>query len=94
MYQPYQLFQVIKDRHSAAILALDWTTDSVFLRSIDASYMKNYFDIGSNNQIMDGAHTLTDASLWQSSTCKLGWDVMGVYWKGSDGTDVNAVDTD
>lgn len=56
--------------------------------------MKNYFDIGSNNQIMDGAHTLTEASLWHSSTCKLGWDMMGVYWKGADGTDVNSVDTD
>lgn len=41
---------------------------------------------------MDGAHTLTDASLWHSSTCKLGWDVQGVFWKGSDGTDVNSVD--
>lgn len=46
---PYQLFQVIKDRHSSAILALDWTIDSIFLRTIDQSYVKNYFDIGSNN---------------------------------------------
>lgn len=88
----YQLFQVIKDRHSAAITAMDWSRDSVFLRSIDSAYLKNYFDIKNNNQIMDGAHTLTDPSLWQTSTCKLGWEVMGVFPPGTDGTDVNSVD--
>jgi hypothetical protein len=35
-----------------------------------------------------------EASLWATSTCKLGWEVAGVYPQGYDGTDINAVDAD
>jgi len=38
--------------------------------------------------------TLTDPSIWATSTCKLGWDVNGVYPSGADGTDINSVDAD
>jgi len=30
--------------------------------------------------------------MWETSTCKLGWEVMGVFPLGADGTDVNSVD--
>ncbi len=30
--------------------------------------------------------------MWDTITCKLGWEVNGVFPQGADGTDVNAVD--
>ena len=33
-----------------------------------------------------------DTAIWETATCKLGWEVMGVFPKGCDGTDVNGVD--
>ena len=35
---------------------------------------------------------MTDPALWATSTCKLGWEVAGVFPQGADGTDINAVD--
>ena len=35
---------------------------------------------------------MVDIGIWQTSTCKLGWDTNGVYPSGADGTDVNYVD--
>ena len=35
---------------------------------------------------------MVDHTLWATSTCKLGWEVMGIYPQGADGTDINAVD--
>jgi len=40
---------------------------------------------------MDGATLLVDPMIWQSGSCKLGWDVMGVFPPGADGTDINNV---
>ena len=42
----------------------------------------------------DGMTTLTDPAIWATSTCKLGWEVAGVFPQGADGTDINAVDAD
>ena len=30
--------------------------------------------------------------MWETSTCKLGWEVNGVFPQGADGTDINNVD--
>lgn len=30
--------------------------------------------------------------MWDTITCKLGWEVNGVYAQGVDGTDINSVD--
>ena len=35
---------------------------------------------------------MTDPALWATATCKLGWEVAGVFPPGADGTDINAVD--
>jgi hypothetical protein len=42
--------------------------------------------------VKDGSSTLTDPAIWETATCKLGWDVQGVFPPGADGTDVNHVD--
>lgn len=31
-------------------------------------------------------------NLWKTATCKLGWEVAGVFPSGADGTDINSTD--
>ena len=88
----YTLHWAINFVHSSAITAMDWSRDSQFLRAVDQAYSKIYYDVEAAQQIPDGASTLTDPAMWQTATCKLGWDVMGVFPRGADGTDINAVD--
>ena len=54
--------------------------------------MKLFYDVTENVHIKDGSTSLSDPSIWETSTCKLGWEVMGVFPAGADGTDVNSVD--
>jgi len=89
----YSLHYKIEYMHSSAITAIDWSKDSKYLRAIDQAYAKLYYDIIECVHIKDGSSVLTDPAIWFSATCKLGWDVMGVYPLGADGTDVNAIDT-
>jgi len=89
----YSLHYKIEYMHSSAITALDWSKDSKYLRAIDQAYSKMYYDITECVHIKDGATVLTDPLIWNSSTCKLGWYINGVFRPGMDGTDINAVDT-
>jgi len=88
----YSLNWKIEYMHSSAITALDWSRDSRFLKAIDQAYLKLYYDCIENVHIKDGSTSLSDPSIWDTSTCKLGWEVMGVFPAGADGTDINAVD--
>ena len=36
---------------------------------------------------------MTALNMWATATCKLGWDVAGVFPEGTDGSDINSVDT-
>ena len=75
----YSLHYKIEYMHSSAITALDWSKDSRYLRAIDQAYMKLYYDITECVHIKDGSSVLTDPTLWFTSTCKLGWEVAGVF---------------
>ena len=88
----YSLSWKIEYMHSSAITAMDWSRDSKFLRAIDQAYMKLFYDVTENVHIKDGSTSLSDPAIWETSTCKLGWEVMGVFPAGADGTDVNSVD--
>ena len=88
----YSLHFANTQAHSSAILGLDWTRDSQHIRAVDQAYAKIYYNIESKEVVNNGAITLTDPTLWATSTCKLGWEVMGVYPAGTDGTDINGVD--
>ena len=88
----YSLHYHVQYVHSSAITAIDWTRDSRFLRAIDQAYQKQYYDVVEQALVKDGATTLTDPAIWETHTCKLGWDVQGVFPPGADGTDVNNVD--
>jgi WD40 repeat protein len=88
----YSLHTKFEYIHSSAITAMDWTLDSVYLRAIDQAYGKQFYDIVKEEQVDDEVGNLTDTALWSSLTCKLGWEVSGVFPIGTDGTDVNSVD--
>ena len=88
----YSLHYKIEYMHSSAVTAMDWSKDSRYLKAIDQAYSKMYYDITECVHIKDGCNVLTDPAIWQTSTCKLGWEMMGVYPLGADGTDVNSVD--
>jgi len=88
----YSLHWAVTFVHSSAILGLDWSRDSRYLRAVDQAYAKLFYDVTESQQVMEGMSTLTDTAMWQSVTSKLGWDVNGVYPQGADGTDVNGVD--
>jgi len=82
--------------HSSAIVGIDWSKDSKYLRAVDQAYAKIFYEIteASFEQVTEGSSELVDHTLWETSTCKLGWEVNGVYPPGADGTDINAVDAD
>lgn len=88
----YALHTKFEYIHSSAITAMDWTLDSVYMRVIDQAYGKQFYDIIKSEPVDDDVGNLTDTTLWSSLTCKLGWEVAGVFPIGTDGTDVNSVD--
>lgn len=88
----YSLHWSITFVHSSAIVGMDWSRDSKYLRAVDQAYAKLFYNVDECQQVPDGQSSLTDAAMWATATCKLGWEVMGVYPQGADGTDVNCVD--
>lgn len=88
----YTMYHKVEYVHSSAITAMDWSKDSRYLRAIDQAYSKQFYDMTIKGQADDGCCNLTDPSIWATSTCKLGWEVMGIFPIGFDGTDVNSCD--
>lgn len=89
----YSLHWAITFVHSSAIVGMDWSRDSKYLRAVDQAYAKIYYDVEACQQVNDGQSSLVDSALWHTITCKLGWDTNGVFPSGADGTDVNHVCT-
>jgi WD40 repeat protein len=89
---PYSLLKAF-DTFSSAILAIDWSVDSKFLRVLDQSYLKNFIDLENQTLVNDSNATMVDPATWASSTLKMGWESMGVYRRDTDGSDVNFVST-
>jgi len=88
----YTLHWSITYVHSSAIVGMDWSRDSKFLRAVDQAYAKIFYNVEESQQVPDGSSSLVDQAIWATSTCKLGWEVMGVYPQGADGSDINTVD--
>jgi len=49
------------------------------VRAIDQAYGKQYYDIAEGAVVKEGSETLTDPALWETITCKLGWDTNGCF---------------
>jgi len=52
-----------------------------------------YYSLENQEYVKEGQQTLTAMNMWATATCKLGWDVAGIFPEGTEGSDINAVDT-
>lgn len=80
-------------KHSSYIMALDWSTDSTYLRSNCGAYELLFWTVAEDGSIEQDAsgRSNTKAQMWASKTVKFFWDVDGIYPKGTDGTHINRV---
>lgn len=77
--------------HSSFITHLDWSENGEALHSTCGAYELLYWDINSKKQDTSGASNFRDEK-WNTWTTILGWPVQGIWEKGMDGSDINAVD--
>lgn len=60
----YSLHWSIFFVHSSAIVGMDWSRDSKFLRAVDQAYAKIFYNVEESVQVPDGMTTLIDPALW------------------------------
>jgi len=75
--------------HSAHVTHLDWSHDSKVIQSDSGSYEHLYWDVEDIAQITKST-SVRDLE-WEDWTCIFGWYVKGIWPKGADGTDINAL---
>jgi len=78
----------IYKKSSSYITCIDFDLDSKYIRSVDGSYELLFFDMKKKNQDPHGPSN-TQKTMWADQTCKLGWNVQGIYPKGCDGSHIN-----
>lgn len=83
--------QAVCKGHSSFITHLDWTEDSKWIQSNCGAYELLFWNAATGEQ-EKRPHKLRD-SPWSTNSCVLGWGVQGIWPRGADGTDVNAVST-
>ena len=74
--------------HSSFITAIDWAADGSFIRSVCGAYELLFFNIGTKKRDPSGASN-TVGTVWDNQTCKLGWNVQGIFPPGCDGSHIN-----
>ena len=76
--------------HSSFITHIDWSESGEALHSTCGAYELLYWDMGSKKQDTSGASNFRDEK-WYTWTTILGWPVQGIWEKGMDGSDINAL---
>ena len=76
--------------HSSYIMAMDWCTQSHYLRTNCGAYELLFFTIPDCEQDTSGRSNTTGTE-WATKTVKFAWDVQGIYPSGTDGTHINSV---
>merc|ERR1712032_290776 len=76
--------------HSSYIMALDWSKDGSYIRTNCGAYELLFWKVEEGAQDPSGKSNTTGVD-WASSTVKFGWNVEGIYPKGTDGTHINGV---
>lgn len=76
--------------HSSYIMAMDWCTESKYIRSNCGAYELLFFTVPDCNQDPSGRSN-TKGTEWATKTVKFAWDVQGIYPSGTDGTHINSV---
>lgn len=74
--------------HSSFITALDWSQDSQYIRSVCGAYELLFFNAKTKKRDPKGPSN-TQGTIWTDQTCKLGWNVQGIFPSGCDGSHVN-----
>ncbi|KAJ3358934.1 Echinoderm microtubule-associated protein-like 6 [Allomyces javanicus] len=78
--------------HSAAVTALDWSTDSTYIQSNSADYELLFTRVQPDGTASHDPDASNVRSLdWASYSIPIGWATRGVWTPGQDGTDINAV---
>jgi WD40 repeat protein len=76
--------------HSSFITSLDWSVDSKYIRSNCGAYELLFFNVVEKKRDPSGASNTVE-TVWCDQTCKLGWNVMGIFPAGCDGSHINSV---
>lgn len=74
--------------HSSTVRHVDWAADSSVIRTVCSAYEILYFNPRTGKQVVQNQRD----TAWATWTGVLGFEVMGIWPDGSDGTDVNACD--
>mmetsp|Transcript_18115 Transcript_18115/g.30937 ORF Transcript_18115/g.30937 Transcript_18115/m.30937 type:complete len:284 (+) Transcript_18115:1298-2149(+) len=77
--------------HKATLTCIDWSMDSMYIRSVCNAYELLFHTIPDCSQDPSGASNTTSTE-WATGHCKFGWLVDGIFPKGTDGTHINGVD--
>nr|CAB3242502.1 echinoderm microtubule-associated protein-like 2 [Phallusia mammillata] len=75
--------------HSSYITHFDWSSDSKYMQSNSGDYELLYWETQTCRQIT-AASSLRDVA-WHTQSCTLGFNVLGIWPEGADGTDINSV---
>ena len=78
------------DKHSSFVKHIDFTSDGQYLQ-VSAGSHELLFANAETGQHVVTKDTL-DGKEWATNTTDLAWPLLGVHPRGTDGTDVNAVD--
>ena len=78
-------------KHNSFIVAVDWSSDGSYIRSVCGAHELLFFKTDSFQQDPSGASN-TVATDWASGHAKYGWLVDGIFPSGTDGTHINSVD--
>ncbi len=76
--------------HKSYIMALDWCTQSHYIRSNCGAYELLFHTVPDCKQDPSGRSN-TKGVTWASKTCKFQWETTGIYPSGTDGTHINSV---
>jgi len=76
--------------HSSFIIALDWCKQSKNIRTNSGDYELLFWTAEDGAQDPSGKSNTVGVE-WATSTVKFGWNVEGIFPRGTDGTHINAV---
>lgn len=77
--------------HSAPVLSLDYSEDSLYLHSTSLGYDLLFWDLATGLQLPSGSSLLRDEE-WATWTALLGYPIRGIHSPHSDLSHVNTVD--
>jgi WD40 repeat protein len=78
--------------HTSYVTHLDWSKDSRVIMSNCGAYEIIWWDARAGAMLRSTRDSVEANTDWATWTCVLGFPVMGIWPKESDGTDVNSVD--